>query len=43
MRIKYARQNFVFYYVAVICTFTKEKEQMWTCVGHYDHPAWTAN
>ena len=40
----YVRKKlFVFYYVAVICTITKQKEQIRACVIHYDQSAWTAN
>jgi len=34
---------FVFYYVAVICTITKYKEPIQSCVSHYDQSAWTAS
>jgi len=35
MNIKYTRK-FSFFYVAVICTITKEKEQIRACVSHYE-------
>jgi len=42
-RIEYARKLrkkiFVFYYVAVICTITKEKEQIMAFVSPYDQSA----
>jgi len=34
---------FVFYYVAIICIVTKEKENIRACVSRYDQSAWTAN
>jgi len=40
---KVRKKTLVFYYVAVICTVTKEKEQIRACVSHYDHSARTAN
>jgi len=33
---KVRKQNLVFYYRAVLCTITKEKEQIRACVSCYD-------
>jgi len=33
---KVRTKNFVFYYVVVICTITKEKEQVRACVSRCD-------
>ena len=32
------KKIFVFYYVAVICTITKQKEQIRACVSHMINP-----
>jgi len=34
-RMKYSRK-LVFYFVAVMCTITKGKEQIWACVSRYN-------
>jgi len=36
---KVRKKMFVFYYVAVICTITKRKEQTRACVSRYDQSA----
>jgi len=36
---KVRKKIFVSYYVAVICTTTKYKEQIWACVSDYDQSA----
>jgi len=36
---KVRKKIFVFYYVAFICTITKQKEQTMTFVSHYDQSA----
>ena len=37
------KKIFVFYYVAVICTITKEEEKIRACVSRYDQSGWIAN
>jgi len=36
---KVRKKIFVFYYVAVICTITRRKEQIRACVSRYDQSA----
>jgi len=47
MRTKYAGKFSFFVmllcYVAVICTITKQKEEIMAFVSRYDQSAWTAN
>jgi len=36
---KVRKKTFAFYFVAVLCTITKGKEQIWACVSRYDQSA----
>jgi len=40
---KVHQKIFIFYYVAVICTITKGKEQIRAWVSRYDQCVWTTN